>query len=55
MARDSSVDSFHNWCNGNAEELLRLGHIALAYKKRVFADEKAGRTQRQLPPAMVYR
>ena len=48
-------DSFHDWCNGNAEELLRFGHIASAYEKHVLADEKAGKIQRQLPPATVYR
>ena len=31
MGLHVSVDSFHDSCNGNAEELLRFGHIALAY------------------------
>ncbi len=55
MGLHVSVDSFHDSCNGSADELLRFGHIASAQEKQVFADEKAGKIQRQLPPATVYR
>ena len=54
MGLHVSVDSFHDRCNGNGEELLRFDHIASAYEK-VLADagEKAGKIQRQLPPATI--
>ena len=57
MGLHDSIDSFHDRYNGNAEELLRFGHIASVYEKQVLADagEKAGKIQRQLSPATVYR
>ena len=43
MGLHDSIDSFHDRYNGNAEELLRFGHIASVYEKQVLADEKAVR------------
>lgn len=54
MGMRIKVDSFKDWRNGIAEELLRFGHIASAYERQVLADEKQGKIQKQMPHARLY-
>jgi hypothetical protein len=45
-----SIDTFKDWKEGIAEELLRFSHIASPYERQRLADEKAGKIEKQQTP-----
>ena len=54
MGLHVSVDSFHDWCMEMQKSYLG-SVILLQHMRKVLADEKAGKIQRQLPLATAYR
>jgi len=50
MGMRIKVDTFKDWRDVIAEELLRFGHIASPYERQRLADEKAGKVQQQQHP-----